>query len=156
MSIVSLSPSSPCHLLQCKSLNKGTRITRVRFGLATEINLAPTPTSSVGHYSFRDPQVLTDSLLPSCQGKVSNCAAGTNIPWMDGNSMNGILISYQDMSRSPSLSLYPYWDKSNSNLDEAFSIRSALGASWMVKTESITWILKKKKLCVFWRNTSFE
>ena len=45
-----------------------------------EKSVAPTPTSNVGHYSFRDPQVLTDSLLPSCQGKVSNCATGTNIP----------------------------------------------------------------------------
>lgn len=80
MNTVSLSLSSSCHLPQRKSLNKGTLITRVRFGWATEINLAPTPTSNVGHYSFRDPQVLTDSLLPSCQGKVSNCATGTNIP----------------------------------------------------------------------------
>ena len=59
------------------------------------------------------------------------------------------------MSRSPKsvyLFLLIETQKSNSNLDEAFSIRPALGTSAIVKTEYITWILNKNfslHVCLF-------
>lgn len=149
------SPSHPPPPL-CKSSNRGTHITR-GFGLfrghwnqfSTNSHLQRRK------YSFRDTKGLAGILTPSHQETVNNCATGRSIPRRGGNSMNNILTPHSWMSRSPK-SVYLFLpietQKSNSNLDEAFSIRLALGTSVIVKTEYITWIVNKNfslHVCLF-------